>query len=114
MKHLNDNTQGNLYNLLGHTSLLIEFEELSLGHVLQQTRLDDQKNTTLPLVYPHCLVPRHHCHSPAESELPLHGLPVLLSEVESCPTACEVRETDGTDIFTSSVLHQLVYMCSVP
>ena len=46
-----------------------------------------------PLVYPHCSAHWHCCHSPAESELPLHGLSVLLSKVECCPTAYEGRET---------------------
>ena len=108
MKHFKGG-EGNLTTLLG----------------LQETTLDDHRKSVFPLVNPHCPVPWHCCHFPAETELPLHGLPVLLSKVECSHTAHEVREgygittqrpiwiydgiSDGTNS-TSSVPHQLVYM----
>ena len=84
-------------------TLFIGFEELSLEYKLQETTWDDHRKSVYPLVNPHCPVPWHCCHFPAETEPHLHGLPVLLSEVEWCPAAHEVRETewnepDGTDI----------------
>ena len=66
---------------------------ISLQHKLQETTLDAYKKTTLPLINPRCSVPVHCSRSPTESELLLHGLLVLLSKVECCPTAHEVRRT---------------------
>ena len=78
----------------------------SLQHKLQETTLDAYKKTTLPLINPRCSVPVHCSRSPTESELLLHGLLVLLSKVECCPTAHEVRRTQWNLIesYTSTVL----------
>ena len=92
--NLNSLTQVNLITLLGQLLHFIGFEELSqVGHKLQQTTLGDHRQTTLPLVNPHCPLPGHCFHCSAESEQLLHGLPVQLTEVEWCPPAHEVRET---------------------
>ena len=105
MKHLNNFTEGNLTTLFG-------FEVQHWSTSSSKATLDDQKKTTLLLVNPHCSVPGHYCHCSAESEQSLHGLPLLPTKVEWCPTASEgdTMESDGTDISTSSVPHELVYI----
>ena len=45
------------------------------------------------LVNPHCSLLRHCCHFLEDSELPLYDLLLLLSKVECCPTAHEVKNT---------------------
>ena len=56
----------------------------------------------------HGSVPGHRCHSPAESELPLHGPSVLLLEGECCPSAHEVREIQWMSVGLTYVL--IVYV----
>ena len=51
-----------------------------------------QKGST-PFGNLHCSVPWHCSRSPTESELLLPGLSAMLSKVECCPTAHEVRWT---------------------
>ena len=79
---------------------------ISLQHKLQETTLDAYKKTSLPLVNPRCSVPVHCSRFPTENELFLHGLLVLLSKVECCPTAHEVRGTQWNLIesYISTVL----------
>ena len=47
----------------------------------------------LPLVNPHCPLPWHCCHVPAESKPPFHVHFALLSKVECSPTAHQLTET---------------------
>ena len=90
MKHLKGG-QGNLITLLGHT--IRGFRNCHWS-TRSRKQHNNHRKLLIPLDNPHCPVPWHYCHFPTETEPLLHGLSLLLSKVECCLTAHEVRETE--------------------
>ena len=103
----------NLTSLLDHTSNETKKHRNTCSRRWHWIYDKNHKQTASSPVYLHCPLLGHRCHSKEENELSLHGLSVLISKVECCPPAHEVKEAQRNLLGRTHLLvpHKLVYLC---
>ena len=102
-----------LNSLLDHTANETKKHRYTCSGRWHWIKDKNHKQTASSPVYLHCSLLGHCCHSKEENKLSLHGLSVLISKVECCPPAHEVKEAQRNLLGRTHlrVPHQLVYLC---